>query len=69
MRKGRFTETLADVMVRSKSEVIISNILFDRDIAFFYEKPLYAPDGSFYLPDFTIIWRGENYYWEHLGPA
>ena len=59
--------TLADVMVRSKSEVIIANMLFDRDIAFEYEKPLYAPDGSFYLPDFTILWRGERFFWEHLG--
>ena len=42
-------------------------MLFDREIAFFYEKPLYAPDGSFYLPDFTVLWRGEQYYWEHLG--
>ena len=42
-------------------------MLFDRDISFLYEKPLYAPDGSFYLPDFTIIWRGEKFYWEHLG--
>lgn len=42
-------------------------MLFDRDIAFLYEKPLYAADGSFYLPDFTITWRGEKYYWEHLG--
>jgi ATP-dependent exoDNAse (exonuclease V) alpha subunit len=59
--------TLADVMVRSKSEVIIANMLFDREIPFEYERPLYAADGSFYLPDFTILWRGENYYWEHLG--
>lgn len=59
--------TLADVMVRSKSEVIIANMLFDREIPFEYEKPLYAKDGSFYLPDFTIQWRGNAYYWEHLG--
>ena len=59
--------TLADVMVRSKSEVIIANLLFDREVAFEYEKPLYAPDGSFYLPDFTINWRGERFFWEHLG--
>ena len=71
-RQGYFEEfkihrTLADMMVRSKSEVIISNMLFDREIPFDYEKPLYAKDGSFYLPDFTILWRGEQYYWEHLG--
>jgi exodeoxyribonuclease V alpha subunit len=65
--EGKIHRTLAYVMVRSKSEVIISNMLFDREIAFEYEKPLYAPDGSFYLPDFTILWRGERYFWEHLG--
>ena len=65
--EGKIHRTLAEVMVRSKSEVIIANMLFDREIAFEYEKPLYAPDGSFYLPDFTITWRGERYFWEHLG--
>jgi exodeoxyribonuclease V alpha subunit len=65
--EGKIHRSLAEVMVRSKSEVIIANMLFDRDIAFEYEKPLYAPDGSFYLPDFTILWRGERYFWEHLG--
>ncbi len=67
MEDRKIHRTLADVMVRSKSEVIISNMLFDRDVAFEYEKPLYAPDGSFYLPDFTITWRGERFFWEHLG--
>ena len=43
MEAYKIHRTLADVMVRSKSEVIISNLLFDRDIAFEYEKPLYAP--------------------------
>jgi hypothetical protein len=65
--EGKIHRSLADVMVRSKSEVIIANMLWDRDIPFTYEKALYAPDGSFYLPDFTINWRGETYYWEHLG--
>ncbi len=67
LEEYKIHRTLADLMVRSKSEVIIANILFERDINFFYEKPLYAPDGSFYLPDFTILHRGEEYYWEHLG--
>ena len=22
---------------------------------------------TFYLPDFTINWRGESWFWEHLG--
>jgi hypothetical protein len=67
LEEFKIHQSLADVMVRSKSEVIIANMLFDREIAFDYEKPLYAPDGSFYLPDFTILWRGERYFWEHLG--
>lgn len=65
--EGKIHKTLADAMVRSKSEVIIANMLFERDIPFNYEIPLYAPDGTFYLPDFTITWRGERWYWEHLG--
>ncbi len=64
---GRIHRTLADVVVRSKSEVIISNMLFERDIPFRYEQPLFAPDGTFYLPDFTINWRGNDYFWEHVG--
>ena len=65
--EGKIYHTLAEYMVRSKSEVIIANILFDRKIPFKYEVPLFAPDGSFYIPDFTITWRGEQWYWEHLG--
>jgi exodeoxyribonuclease V alpha subunit len=64
---GRIHQTLADEVVRSKSEVIIANMLFERGIPFRYEQPLYGPDGSFYLPDFTITWRGADYYWEHVG--
>jgi exodeoxyribonuclease V alpha subunit len=65
--EGKIHHTLTDYMVRSKSEVIIANLLHDRGIEFDYEVPLFAPDGSFYLPDFTINWRGEKYYWEHFG--
>jgi len=65
--EGKIHQTLADIMVRSKSEVIISNMLAEREIPFLYEVPLYAPDRTFYLPDFTITWAGEAWYWEHLG--
>jgi hypothetical protein len=65
--EGKIHGTLADYMVRSKSEVIIANMLFDRDIPFQYEMPLQATDGSTVLPDFTIKWRGETWYWEHEG--
>ncbi len=59
--------TLSQYRVRSKSEVIIANMLSDQEIYFEYETPLYAPDGTMYLPDFTVTFRGEQYYWEHLG--
>ena len=65
--EGKIHRTLTNLMVRSKSEVIIANMLADRNIPFIYEMPLYAPDGTLYLPDFTLIIHGEQWYWEHLG--
>jgi len=65
--EGKIHQTLAEFMVRSKSEVIIANMLFERGLDPRYEVPLYAKDGTFYLPDFTIAYRGKTYYWEHLG--
>lgn len=59
--------TLSQYFVRSKSEVIITNMLVSEKIPFEYEIPLYAPDGTMYLPDFTVTFRGETYYWEHVG--
>jgi len=64
---GHIHQTLAEAVVRSKSEVIIANMLYERDIPFRYEQPLFAADGTFYLPDFTINWRGTDYFWEHVG--
>jgi hypothetical protein len=65
--EGKIHQTLTEIMVRSKSEVIIANMLAERDIPFRYEVPLFAPDGTFYLPDFTVTARGEQWFWEHLG--
>ena len=64
---GKKITTLSQYFVRSKSEAIITNLLVDRNIPFKYEEPLYAPDGTMYLPDFTVKFRGEEYYWEHVG--
>lgn len=65
--RRRIHETLSGDFVRSKSEVIVANILYQSGIPFTYEAPLIAPDGSRRSPDFTIEWRGKTYYWEHLG--
>jgi exodeoxyribonuclease V alpha subunit len=65
--EGKIHQTLSEYMVRSKSEVIIANMLAERQVPFWYEKPLFAADGSFYLPDFTVMFSGEEYYLEHVG--
>lgn len=64
---GKVHQALTGDMVRSKSEVIIANMLHERGVNFWYERPLKAPDGSLYLPDFTLQVGGEMYFWEHLG--
>ena len=65
--EGRVHETLTGDMVRSKSELIIANLLAERGISFKYEMPLLAPDGTMYLPDFSIVHQGESWFWEHWG--
>lgn len=63
-------ETLAGILVRSKSEVIIANALYSYGIPFHYEEQFPYPDenGSFYYPDFTIpLADGCRLIWEHLG--
>lgn len=55
--------------VRSKSEVIIANLLFQNSIKYEYEKRLYYNENDLsILPDFTIhLPDGREIYWEHLG--
>ena len=64
---GKKISTLTNYFVRSKSEAIIANLLADRNVPFKYEEPLFAPDGTMFLPDFTVTFKGEEFYWEHLG--
>lgn len=67
-------ETEQGDLVRSKSEVIIANILYQhrKDILYKYERPLEVmSDGKErnIYPDFTIlnIHTGKVTYWEHAG--
>ena len=55
-------------MVRSKSEMSIANMLYDRGIPYHYEEILHL-NGVAAAPDFTIAVRGENCikYLEHCG--
>ena len=66
-QEGLIHEALSGDMVRSKSELVIANLLHERDIPFGYEALLRASDGTMYLPDFTITWQGETWFWEHWG--
>lgn len=54
--------------VRSKSEVIIANILHSCGVPYEYEQKLYYEPGRCIEPDFTVkLPDGTTVYWEHLG--
>lgn len=57
------------VLMRSKSEVLISHILNELKIPYLYEKPLHLSDYTSMLPDFTLldIRTRQEVYLEHLG--
>lgn len=61
--------TLKGHLVRSKSEVIIANMLYSAGIDYEYEKQLSWDNGDQLLPDFTIedIEHDVCIYWEHCG--
>ncbi len=61
--------TRRGIAVRSKSEVIVADILDSLEISYKYEEPLYSKSNpiDFRLPDFTASFEGNVYYWEHLG--
>ena len=54
-------------MVRSKSEVIIADALFNAEIDYSYEEELKLNNDVVLHPDFTIHIGGNAIYWEHLG--
>ncbi len=59
--------TSRGLKVRSKSEVIIAEMLYSYGIPFRYEEEI-CIDGVTYAPDFTILCPdGRTVYWEHLG--
>ena len=68
LEEGLIHRTAQGEAVRSKSEVIIANLLHASGIEYRYEEPL-DRDGIVKYPDFTIEDddTGETYYWEHLG--
>ncbi len=61
--------TGSGIRVRSKTELIIADLLEKRNIPFYYERPLDLPGFGTIYPDFTVlnIKRRKTYYWEHMG--
>lgn len=56
-------------LVRSKSELIVANILHSLGVTYVYEQPFTGQDGSIRYPDFTIedAESGRRVFLEHLG--
>ena len=69
LESGLIHKTRKGIAVRSKSEVIIADLLYAKEIEFQYERALRVADGSWRSPDFTIEddTTGITIYWEHLG--
>ena len=68
--KRHIHETVCGLMVRSKSEVIVTNALASYGIPFSYEKdfPRYEDDPHPMEPDFTFeLPDGKMKLWEHMG--
>lgn len=61
--------TIKGELVRSKSEVIIANMLHESGIEYEYEKELDLGEDGIRIPDFTIqdAESGLCFYWEHCG--
>ncbi len=66
--KKRYSTKKGD-KVRSKSEVIIADILYDLNIPYHYEKPVILKNGEIRYPDFTLldIRERKEVYYEHMG--
>jgi hypothetical protein len=54
LEEGLIHRTTRGELVRSKSEVIIANLLHALRITYAYEQPFTRQDGSVRYPDFTV---------------
>jgi predicted nuclease of restriction endonuclease-like RecB superfamily len=53
--------------VKSMAEALIDAHLQMSGLEYKYEQTLATWDGVPMLPDFVIKYKGETYYWEHVG--
>lgn len=61
--------TGSGIRVRSKTELIIAEMLEKKGIPFYYEKPLILKGFMKIHPDFTVlnVKKRKTMYWEHMG--
>lgn len=65
---NRIYKTVDGNHVRSKSEVIISDLLHNAGVTYAYEEKLFYEPGKWIEPDFTVTLKdGTKIYWEHVG--
>lgn len=69
LEQGLVHRTIRGELVRSKSEVIIANLLDSMGVPYSYEQPFVGLDGSVRYPDFTVedAESGRRLLVEHLG--
>jgi ATP-dependent exoDNAse (exonuclease V) alpha subunit len=66
--RGLVHRTDRGELVRSKSELLIANLLHQMGVTYTYEVPFTGADGRTVKPDFTVLTDlGETVLWEHLG--
>lgn len=61
--------TLKNERVRSKSEIIIANMLNTKGIPYHYEYPVHIRNDVVFHPDFLCLNKRtrQEFYWEHCG--
>ena len=69
MPENRVYATNRGEMVRSKSEAILADMLYNLGIPYHYEKPLRLKNGRIVYPDFTLLQlhTRKEIYFEHFG--
>lgn len=68
--KGQYATDRGE-MVRSKSEKILADLFYRKQIPYNYEPEIIFKDGSKVYPDFVLlnVRERKTYIWEHLGLA
>ena len=69
MPEEKVYQTKRGEMVRSKSELLIADLLYEMEIPYRYEPRVRMKGGNYKYPDFLILNRKtrQTIYWEHLG--